>query len=83
MSKIKLFVSVGLLLLCGPNIKAQEGFSRSAMEIVNDMSPGWNLGNTLDAHSGGRMTDVVRSETYWGQPVTKPELMHMMKEAGF
>ena len=49
MSKIKLFVSVGLLLLCGSNIKAQEGFSRSAMEIVNDMSPGWNLGNTLEA----------------------------------
>ena len=55
----------------------------TAYQAVRNMKVGWNLGNTLDAHNGSRMTDVVQSETTWGQPVTKPELMQMMKEAGF
>lgn len=55
----------------------------TAQEAVGKMGPGWNLGNTLDAHNGKRMTDIVASETTWGQPVTRPELMKMMKDAGF
>jgi len=47
------------------------------------MGIGWNLGNTLDANNGGRMTDIRRSETQWGQPLATPELMKMMHEAGF
>ena len=53
----------------------------TASEAVKNMGPGWNLGNTLDANSGSAQD--LTSETYWGQPVTKPELMVMMKEAGF
>ena len=55
----------------------------TAKEAVANMGVGWNLGNTLDANNGSRMTDIVQSETCWGQPVTRPELMLMMKEAGF
>ena len=76
-----LLAFISVFLFCVTNVSAQN--IEAAAQAVNNMGPGWNLGNTLDAHSGGRMTDVVRSETYWGQPVTKPELMHMMKEAGF
>lgn len=56
------------------------------------MGVGWNLGNTLDAHkNSGKDFSIasywgqqgVDSETYWGQPVTKPELFAMMKKAGF
>ena len=53
----------------------------TAKEAVKNMGVGWNLGNTLDANSGS--AQGLESETYWGQPVTKPELMKMMKEAGF
>lgn len=55
----------------------------NATDAVKNMTVGWNLGNTLDANNGNRMTDIVQSETLWGQPVTHPELMTMMKEAGF
>lgn len=54
----------------------------SASDAVKNMGVGWNLGNTLDANGNG-VHQGVESETYWGQPVTKPELMTMMKNAGF
>lgn len=67
----------------------------SASAAVAAMRTGWNLGNTLDAHSfdwksttpgwivqytDGRTSDW---ETAWGQPVTKPELLKMFADAGF
>ena len=64
----------------------------TATDAVKNMGLGWNLGNTLDAYSQ-TVTDVtsasywgqqdLSSETCWGQYVTKPELMKMMKNAGF
>lgn len=52
---------------------------------VANMGVGWNLGNTLDCHgaSGERGDDWLYWETYWGQYKTSPELMTMMKKAGF
>lgn len=75
------------ILLCAAvltlsHLQAQTTFE-SATEAVRNMTVGWNLGNTLDANNGSRMTDIVRSETCWGQPVTRPELMTMMRDAGF
>ena len=56
----------------------------SATDAVKNMGVGWNLGNTLDANDATKTwTTTAQHETYWGQPVTKPELMTMMKEAGF
>lgn len=69
-----------LILMFGSGVQAQE--FESATVAVKNMGVGWNLGNTLDANGKG-ISDVVQSETYWGQPVTKPELITMMKEAGF
>ncbi len=63
----------------------------SATEAVANMRVGWNLGNTLDSNSGDVNNMWIEAwsdrtptsyETAWGQPVTKPELMKMMKEAG-
>ncbi len=59
------------------------GAFESANDAVKHMKVGWNLGNTLDAHNGQRVTDPKVSEIMWGQPVTTPELMQMMKEVGF
>jgi len=39
---------------------------------------GWNLGNTLDAHSGG-----TGGETQWGNPPVNQEIMNGVKKAGF
>ena len=39
---------------------------------------GWNLGNSLDSHSGG-----VGSETIWGNPSINQEIMNGVKRAGF
>jgi len=56
----------------------------TAKDAVKNMGVGWNLGNTLDAADASKTwTTTAQHETYWGQPVTKPELMKMMKEAGF
>lgn len=73
------------------NAQASDEFE-SATEAVSNMRVGWNLGNTFDSNSGDTQnmwiehwTDRSPSayETSWGQPVTKPELIKMMKEAGF
>ncbi|MBR5835438.1 MAG: cellulase family glycosylhydrolase [Bacteroidales bacterium] len=56
-----------------------------AFTTVKNMGVGWNLGNTLDTwlRNGPDGSDWRSWETGWGQCVTKPELMHMMKNAGF
>lgn len=46
----------------------------SAAELVAEMTTGWNLGNTLDATGG---------ETAWGNPVTTPEMIDAVAQAGF
>ena len=46
----------------------------SAVELVEDMKVGWNLGNTLEA-SGG--------ESNWGNPITKRKMIDALKTAGF
>jgi hypothetical protein len=64
----------------------------TATEAVKNMGLGWNMGNTLEAHAQS-VLDVtnehfwgqqdLNSETCWGQYPTKPELLKMMKDAGF
>lgn len=80
-----------VLFLMGASHASAADFE-TAFNAVKNMGLGWNLGNTLDANSQ-RVTDVTNasywgqqdlsSETCWGQFVTKPELMKMLKDAGF
>ena len=75
-----------LLLACGllMSFSAQAQNFENAKDAVKNMGVGWNLGNTLDANDASKTwTTTEQHETCWGQPVTKPELMKMMKEAGF
>ncbi len=51
-------------------------FSLTAIEYVNNLTAGWNVGNSLDAYGSG-------SETAWGNPVITEELILAVKEAGF
>ena len=58
----------------------------TAKQIADEMVIGWNLGNTLDAHSGGEGTihnDGLRTETCWGNPKTSQEIIDYVKSNGF
>ncbi len=60
--------------------------SLSAIEVTHLMGNGINLGNTMEAYGrafAGVGADVSVYETAWGQPVTTPEMITAMKEAGF
>ena len=49
------------------------------LEMCEEITIGWNLGNTLDATGGSGMS----SETSWGCPKATEELILAVKEAGF
>lgn len=79
-----------LFLFIGQTAFAQD--FETATQAVANMKLGWNLGNTLDSNSGDvnnmwieQWTSRTPSdyEKAWGQPVTKPELFALFKEAGF
>lgn len=85
-----------VVLLCASllviGLSAQTLEFEAAKDAVKNMRVGWNLGNTLDAASGDTTNMWIEKytnrtpdkyETAWGQPVTKPELFKMFKEAGF
>ena len=55
----------------------------SAAEAVKNMGVGWNLGNTLDSWTTNTYSSWEDQEKSWGQPITTPELITMMKNAGF
>lgn len=57
----------------------------TVQSALKNIHAGWNLANSLDAVRndlpyGSKVSDF---ETGWGQPVTTPEIIHKMKEAGF
>lgn len=60
--------------------------SLTALEVVELMGNGINLGNTMEAYgraSLGTSADPTQYETCWGQPVTTQEMLDGMKAAGF
>ena len=64
-------------------VLAEADFSQNAWDIVNDITFGWNLGNTLDAYNGTEMTvGDLSSENCWGNPDATPELIALVKSTG-
>lgn len=60
--------------------------SITALELSKKMGNGINLSNTLEAFGADELglgKDPKEYETFWGQPVTTPELMKLYKESGF
>lgn len=55
-------------------------FTLSAINFVEKLGAGWNLGNTLDAHVAGQTG--LSTETSWGQPVTTQAMMAGLKDSG-
>ena len=84
------FVIHCLLIMVSLQVHATD--IETATDAVRNMGVGWNLGNTLDANIQS-VTDItqngywgqqdLKSETCWGQYVTKASLMQMLKNAGF
>lgn len=98
MKKILLFISACLAVLsCFPSseptfqkpapkpVPEPTADFESSYEAVANMGVGWNLGNTLESlwtgDTDGR--DWKKWETGWGQAVTTPALITMMRDAGF
>ena len=77
-------LSKTLTIMQKGHVVIHEGWE-DAFSAVRNMGVGWNLGNTLDTwlKNGPDGKDWRAWETGWGQSVTKPELMQMMKNAGF
>ena len=74
------------LLLCAVSASAMAETSvltgKAAMEIVNDMGIGFNIGNTFDA-TGYDANDIYAQEQSWGNPVVDQALIQRIKDAGF
>ena len=51
----------------------------NAIQLVDAMKTGWNLGNTLDATGNSGLN----TETSWGQPKTTKAMIDGIKKAGF
>lgn len=77
----RLLLIIQVLLFCFVVAQAQSEFE-DASTAVRNMKVGWNLGGSLEAHKPG-VNDATQTETLRGQPVTQPELMEMMRLAGF
>ncbi len=90
---MKYFYKFALLTAClmflGGEMKAQDGMDRSATEVINDMSPGWNLGNTLEATTnwtGGALWNNkggLGAETGWQDTKTTQAIIDFVKSLGF
>lgn len=71
------------------NKGADDGVVReglTALEAVELMGNGINLGNTMEAYGRGTLgtgAQPTQYETCWGQPVTTQEMLDGMKAAGF
>ena len=90
MLMIRKTIIAALAIMTWGSVCAQK--IESAEEAVANMRLGWNLGNTLDSHSVDLDNMWIEKwtkrrpsdyETAWGQPVTKPELFKLFKDAGF
>ena len=65
-------------------IEAKQIPDKECFQFVKDMKTGWNLGNTLEAYSQGKMYgDDISSEEIWGNPVTTREMIDTLKNVGF
>ena len=55
-----------------------------AWQRMNDITIGWNLGNTFDAFDKNEFGSAgLSSETIWGNPYTKKPLFELLRSLGF
>ena len=89
--KQHLWIALVAIVLPGATttVKAGDGLDRTAMEIVADMSPGINLGNTLEATTSWTGAALwnnkagLASETGWQGTRTSQAVIDYMASLGF
>lgn len=65
------------------NVESNFTPANKAQEIVYNMQFGWNLGNTLDAHSEKTNGNAgLSTETHWGQPSTTQQMIQGLANSG-
>lgn len=64
-------------------IATKEYEMNDALQFVQDMQVGWNLGNTLDANSDTNSSNELSYETSWCGVKTTQEMITAIKDAGF
>lgn len=75
MKSLSLILILGLLSL---------SFQKTAIETVNDMGLGWNLGNTFDCFGTWKQIKVPDDQiTMWGNVVPTEEMVTTIKKYGF
>lgn len=60
-----------------------EGADPSAIDFVEGLKAGWNLGNTFDAGSDQNMQDEMAFESLWCGIKTTKEMIDAVRAAGF
>lgn len=88
---VKRLLSVCMLITSACILHAQSGLDKTAQQMTNEMMPGWNLGNTMEAaitwgsnpatvfnNNGG-----LASETAWQGTKTTPQIIDYVKAQGF
>ena len=71
MKSLSLILILGLLSL---------SFQKTAIETVNDMGLGWNLGNTFDCFGTWKQIKVPDNQiTIWGNVVPTDEMVLLLK----
>lgn len=55
----------------------------TAANALTEMSPGWNVGNSLEAIGAGSGPFTTSQEGAWGNPAVTQALMNSVKAAGF
>ena len=88
--KIKRLLSLVLTLIIVvtavpvKTVNAASGTSKTATQVVSDMTVGWNIGNSLDSYGQKANFPYTSSnETYWGNPKTTKALIDEVAKAGF
>lgn len=98
-SKSLAWLMAGIMLLCSTStLAAAEGGVKvpeigyitqyeipdnEAMAFVKNMTVGWNLGNTFDAHDESFKGNDLKMETRWVGVKTTPEAIKAVHDAGF
>lgn len=83
MKAISILISAALITsACSQNdeifLKETKLPDNEAVEFVNRLGLGWNLGNQMDAVNNG-----VSGETFWGNPVCTQDTFDELKSKGF
>ena len=83
MKKLTAAITAGLMCfsMAAGSLNSVTAADKTAVEIVNDMGQGWNLGNTFDCwNTRGWTTDT---ETGWGNPRTTKDMISAIHASGF